>query len=108
MKCHKILRDETGGTILSHVSFDLGTKEIETEPACIEETNPTFTTWQDFGDLWEWAKKQEWWREFYFSKLCIPCGWHVGIMEFSHAMIDPLRFPDLICDFGSERLGWRE
>ncbi|HDZ62293.1 MAG TPA: hypothetical protein ENH40_04015, partial [Nitrospirae bacterium] len=23
--------------------------------------NPDFSTWQGFGQLWEWTIKQEWW-----------------------------------------------
>lgn len=26
--------------------------------------NNNFSTWKDFGKLWEWAIEQEWWGEF--------------------------------------------
>ena len=27
--------------------------------------NPDFSTWQDFGQLWEWAIKQDWWSDLW-------------------------------------------
>ena len=69
-------------------------------------TNPTFTTWQDFGDVWEWAKGQPWFGEFIVEK--IEAQYH-EIAKFAFdELIDPIRFPELIVTFGIERLGWKE
>ena len=38
---------------------------VAREPDRIEINND-FSTWQGFGKLWEWARKQDWWNEFIF------------------------------------------
>ena len=71
--------------------------------------NCTFTTWRDFGDLWSWATKQEWFCEFvekvtylndntpdYDSNLF---NLKLGLIEF----IDPIRFPELTLEWLRER-----
>lgn len=49
----------------------------------------TFTTWADFGAVWEWAQKQGWWRLFVVLNMCAD-------------IVDPLRFPQLVVDFLKE------
>jgi hypothetical protein len=29
-----------------------------------------FSTWAGFGRLWEWARKQEWWKKFGRAHMC--------------------------------------
>lgn len=54
-----------------------------------------FSTWEGFGKLWEWAKKQDWWS--YFSVCRI--GYYGGInQDFIH----PDNFADALYSFLKE------
>lgn len=60
--------------------------------------NICFSTWQGFGKLWEWAQKQEWFRDFGAHVYChVPTGkqppWALTAMEY---FIDPDRFADAV------------
>ena len=59
--------------------------------------NRTFTTWEDFGAVWKWAKKQDWWKEQVWSfdgdEQCDP----MEVIETCH--IDPARFPELVVEW---------
>lgn len=62
------------------------------------------STWEGFGKLWEWAQKQEWWKEFCFSP--IGDGYHCyivskGLDKFAIgcAYIHPDRFADAVYQF---------
>lgn len=66
--------------------------------------NRTFDNWSDFGAVWEWARKQRWLWEFHlwavFNRL--PEDLKGGIEAIAY-LIDPIRFPQLICDWLRER-----
>ena len=66
---------------------------------CWNENSPcknrTFTTWDDFGAVWEWAKKQEWWDKF--------TDLHYHCCRVDLDLIDPIRFPELVVQFLKER-----
>lgn len=49
--------------------------------------NRTFTTWQDFGDLWEISIRQSWWPKF--------CKLHNRYYRLEH-LINPTRFSKLL------------
>ena len=65
--------------------------------------NQTFTSWKEFGEVWEWAKNQYWWASkfWYFAEtqpdICIDTD-----------IVDPIQFPELIIKFGKEHLKWEE
>ena len=73
--------------------------------------NRTFITPDDFFAAWEWAKEQEWWIDFIRTKTLIDpkqiteedemCK-RVGLND----LINPIRFPELVVQFGKEVLGW--
>lgn len=66
----------------------------------IIDKNRTFTTWADFGAVWEWAQKQEWWPDLWRSILySYSAGFNLKGIEWT---IDPLRFPQLVVDFLKE------
>ena len=73
----------------------------------IVDRNRAFTTWTDFGWLWEWAQKQEWWPDFWRYLLRIYLERNKYVIGFSLEgidwTIDPLRFPQLIVNFLRER-----
>lgn len=54
-----------------------------------------FSTWQGFGELWEWSKKQEWWYEF----------WKIdfGISIIKCELINPNNFANAVYNFLKER-----
>ena len=68
------------------------------------EANRSFNTWQDFGAVKEWAEKQEWWEDFV-------CERNEGQAYRNEETIndllpiediDPIRFPELILEWGKE------
>lgn len=62
--------------------------------------NRTFTTWDDFGAVWEWAKKQEWWGDL--NSLWEVSGWSYKPGFVHEDIIDPIRFPEMVVDFLKE------
>lgn len=56
--------------------------------------NPTYSTWDGFGKLFEWSIKQDWWKELLthwvddFAPVDVPCMY-----------INPVVFTDSIYDF---------
>lgn len=49
----------------------------------------SFSEWSIFGELWEWAQKQEWWVLFK--------RWKFGdSMEWDEQLINPNRFADAV------------
>ena len=69
--------------------------------------NRTFTTWQDFGWLWEKCKEQEWWYKFIYwlqenteSGLCYFTEIHRHYLFYQD--INEKRFPELILGFLKE------
>ena len=53
-----------------------------------------FSTWQGFGQAWEWAQKQGWWEDFW-----IYSNDDNGIIDFIH----PDRFADALYEFLKDR-----
>lgn len=71
-----------------------------TEASC---PNNNFFTWQEFGKLWEWATKQEWWDNFLME---ISCGLTKGILStkdhglyMPHCIVNPTNFANAIYEF---------
>lgn len=56
-----------------------------------------FASWSGFGLLWEWARKQEWFPQFIFSKT------HSDYDEIRIEFINPSRFADAVYEFLKER-----
>lgn len=71
--------------------------------------NRTFTTWTDFGAVWEWATGQEWFESFLlwghdkwiFDETALEAT-YTGQL---HWLIDLTRFPALVVEFLRERTG---
>ena len=56
----------------------------------------SFSTWQGFGELWEWAKRQEWWD--YFADLGLARKGHRPYL-IPIGIIEPSRFADAIYEY---------
>lgn len=54
--------------------------------------------WSDFGLLWEWSKKQDWWVDFEESTLYSGGATHYGGW-FDTDFINPDRFADAVYDY---------
>lgn len=54
-----------------------------------------FSLWHYFGELWEWAKGQEWWEDFIIKKT------HANAI-FLERIINPDNFADAIYEFLQE------
>ncbi len=65
-------------------------------------TNRTFTTWTDFGAVWEWAKGQKWWSLFLMTEGFFPQDGHED-GSWLNETIDPLSFPQLVVNFLKRR-----
>ena len=84
------------------------------DPGCCNRSNRSFTTPDDYFALWNWAKGQEWWINFIRTKTLIDPRPIDQIMEEEgmcrrvglNDLIDPIRFPELVVQFGKEVLGW--
>lgn len=55
----------------------------------VDKTQNDFSTWEGFGKLWEWAQKQDGWRDF----IAYEFGWG----DFS--IIDPDKFANAVYKF---------
>lgn len=55
---------------------------------------PDFSTWHDFGNLWEWAQKQYWWKDF-IENLNITFIYTLIPTQFIH----PSRFADAVYEY---------
>lgn len=64
---------------------------ISVEPAKYRFLRRDFSTWENFGKLWEWSQQQEWWREFSFDVLRAP----YIFLE----LINPDNFANAVCEF---------
>lgn len=63
--------------------------------------NRTFTTWEDFGWLWEKCREKEWWSEFLES---VQDGLEtIWCIEIATQLVDKDRFPKLVYDFLKEK-----
>jgi hypothetical protein len=64
--------------------------------------NRTFDNWQDFGAVWEWAKKQEWFARFVWEVVFVQSATITESMELAVVIakfcnaIDKVHFPELI------------
>lgn len=59
-----------------------------------------FSTWEDFGELWEWAQEQEWWADvvrwdFYTDEEGITHGANF----IQEGLIHPNHFADAIYEY---------
>jgi hypothetical protein len=63
---------------------------------------PFFSTWEGFGDLFTWAKEQEWWKHFADVTWKSNDGMIIGDLLYN--LIDPDRFADTV----SKYLGWED
>ena len=58
-----------------------------------------FETWEGFGKLWEWAKRQEWWHSQFEPWLL--CDWknskQYGMVKSD--MVNPENFAKAVADF---------
>jgi len=61
----------------------------------IIDKNPSFSTWEGFGKLWEAVRKTDWWEEFKISP-------HPATIH--ECLINPTPFRNELADF----LGWEE
>ena len=59
---------------------------------------PTFSTWQGFGKLWEWAQVQDWWDEYVEDTTGIGDPSLIDVDQ-----IEPARFADAVYRFLKER-----
>jgi hypothetical protein len=66
----------------------------------IYEEQNNFSTWEGFGKLWEWAQKQEWWREFHNQFLSTP--WKVSKL-MNTDLVHPDRFADAVYEYLRQR-----
>lgn len=54
-----------------------------------------FLTWEGFGKLWEWARRQEWWKYFIWETIDDDC--QKDMIDQSY--VDPEKFAKAIADF---------
>ena len=56
---------------------------------------PDFSTWEGFGLLWEWARKQEWWKREFSIKFTENERWvddmHINPEKFAMAIYNFLK-----------------
>ena len=68
----------------------------------------TFDNPDDFFVLWDWAKKQNWWKDFLHA--ANECAMTNDIKEQGIAgkyyIINTKWFPEMILIFGKKKLGW--
>lgn len=62
----------------------------------VEMLHFTFSTWKNFGKLWEWAIRQEWFDEFAGSKPHKAWLFPIGLLE-------PDRFANAVYKFLKEK-----
>ncbi|MFH1897053.1 MAG: hypothetical protein ABH886_02255 [Candidatus Desantisbacteria bacterium] len=62
----------------------------------MDRENDDFSTWEGFGVLWEWAKKQEWWGDE-FQKCS--SDMENPITYIYEDLINPDRFADAVYKF---------
>lgn len=69
----------------------------------------TFDNWTDFGVLWEWAKKQEWWKKFFWFVFdSLPKDIRMsGFSNYQKYLVDKVDFAKYLLQFGQEKLGWK-
>lgn len=58
------------------------------------EDRVDFSTWEGFGKLWEWAQKQEWFKEVPFN--FDENRYHDCYMLFPVEFVNPDRFADAV------------
>jgi len=69
---------------------------------CKKPHNPDFSTWEGFGKLWEFSKKQEWWQKF--RLMTIGMDWERFATEnISQVFISPITFADAVAKFHGYR-----
>lgn len=86
------------------VGYEMDRYDFPTTQKPIKRKNTTndFSTWSDFGKLWEWSQKQSWWKDLKESFPCwigkeqMDCCWH------TEAIINPDKFADIVYDYLKE------
>jgi len=68
-----------------------------------KESNRTFSTPQDFFDLWNWAKGQEWWNYFWEEWMIYEDKDANNTAWYNAGVIEPVRFPELILQWLREK-----
>lgn len=71
----------------------------ETKNFAYSNLNPNFSTWEGFGKLFNFSKKQDWWKSF-IKDLGAWC--HISsptVLTISLNFIDPDNFADAIYEF---------
>jgi hypothetical protein len=63
---------------------------------CRHFRNNDFSTWEGFGKLFSWSKKERWWIDFILSQR------RPGVSAFCE-MLDPERFAKAVYEFLKER-----
>ena len=63
------------------------------------EGNKSFSTWEGFGKLYEWARKQEWWNQFAGNTLG-EWSYDGKTVYISENVIDPDKFSDALYGWG--------
>ena len=63
--------------------------------------NPDFSTWQGFGQLWGWAIKQDWFREFKML-LFLSHGKTCYEVDAFLSFVNPNRFADALYEYLKE------
>ena len=64
-------------------------------------SNPNFSTWQSFGELWNWATKQKWWNKFEYDYIERGSG-EIGAKNRLKRLINPNKFADAIYEWLKE------
>jgi len=64
-------------------------------PAGLDFPNIDFSTWQQFGQLWEWSIKQDWWGSF-LSKFTMGGEMGEELPDYLGRLINPNKFADAL------------
>lgn len=65
----------------------------------MEEDRLDFSNWAGFGKLWEWAQKQEWFREFYYEFFAYPPNADCTVSRWVASRIEPNCFANELYGF---------
>ena len=69
----------------------------------LQENLYNFSTWEGFGKLWEWSRKQEWWLTFTMRVNHDYLGHQVG-EAIAWDIVDPNNFAAEVADFLDKEL----
>ena len=60
-----------------------------------------FSIWENFGKLWEWSQKQEWWGYFIHKNYC-KNGKQLTVDTMLSNLINPDKFADAVYEYLKE------